>query len=161
MPDEMLLKEFGVLRQPGAEAALEYAAARGSVQAELEAVMAERGARSAYYPEHLSAMMQDNLANHFRYMDSVFQLYDVRSFVETVTWVFATYMGRGVRAEYWKAMLPECLDILRRRLTLTSFAEIAPFYEALLRNVDRFALARERFDFGAGAFLPKDEAHEA
>lgn len=158
MSIETLLNNFNKLRQPGAEAAQEYASARGSVQAELEAVMAERGAHCALYPEHLSAMMQDNLSNHFRYMDSVFQLYDVRSFVETVTWVFATYMGRGVRAEYWKTMLPECLGILRRRMTPASFAEIAPFYEALLRNVDRFAQEGERFD--VGSFLPKDEAHE-
>lgn len=88
-------------------------------------------------------VMEMNHINHFRYMNSLAALYDPKSFVETVLWVFRTYRARGFSVKYWEIMLPEAMIILRQHLGDAHYHELEPYYEWLLTNIQTFARLSE------------------
>jgi len=89
------------------------------------------------------SIMEMNHINHFRYMNSLAALYDPKSFVETVIWVFRTYRARGFSVQYWKVMLPEAMTILRQQLGDAHYHEFGPYYEWLHANIETFARLSE------------------
>lgn len=89
------------------------------------------------------SIMEMNHINHFRYMNSLAALYDPKSFVETVLWVFRTYRARGFSVQYWEVMLPEAMTILRQQLGDAHYQELGPYYEWLHANIETFARLSE------------------
>jgi hypothetical protein len=89
------------------------------------------------------SVMEMNHINHFRYMNSLVALYDPKSFVETVLWVFRTYRARGFSVQYWEIMLPEAIIILRQHLGDVDYHEMGPYYEWLRDNIQTFARLSE------------------
>lgn len=83
--------------------------------------------------------MEMNHISHFRYMNSFAALFDPKSFVETVLWVFRTYRARGFSVQYWEVMLPEAMTILRQQLGDAHYQELGPYYEWLHANIETFA----------------------
>lgn len=107
--------------------------------AELTAILSGRpDLEDLIGPGNLS-VMEMNHANHFRYMMSVAALFDPKSFVETVLWVFRTYRARGFSVRYWEVMLPEAMGILRRHMGDDYLQGLEPYYEWLLANIPAFA----------------------
>lgn len=107
--------------------------------AELTAILSGRSdLEDLIGPGNLS-VMEMNHANHFRYMISVAALFDPKSFVETVLWVFRTYRARGFSVRYWEVMLPEAMGILHRHMGDDYLHELGPYYEWLLANIPAFA----------------------
>ena len=89
------------------------------------------------------SVMEMNHINHFRYMNSLAALYDPKSFVETVLWVFRTYRARGFNVKYWEIMLPEAMIILRQHLGDAHYHELGQYYEWLHANIQTFASLSE------------------
>jgi len=111
--------------------------------AELSAVMKRRpDLEDLIGPGNLS-VMESNHANHFRYMRSVVALFDPKSFVETVLWVFRTYRARGFSVRYWEIMLPEAMAILRRDLGDDDLNAAKPYYAWLHAHIPSFAALSE------------------
>lgn len=107
--------------------------------AELTAILSRReDLEDLIGPGNLS-VMEMNHANHFRYMISTAALFDPKSFVETVIWVFRTYRARGFSVRYWEVMLPEAMNILHRHMGDDYQQGLGPYYEWLLANIPAFA----------------------
>jgi hypothetical protein len=107
--------------------------------AELNAILSRREDLEELIGPGNSSVMEMNHANHFRYMISVAALFDPKSFVETVLWVFRTYRARGFSVRYWEVMLPEARGILYRHMGDDYLRELGPYYEWLLANIPAFA----------------------
>jgi len=84
------------------------------------------------------SVMEVNHLNHFNYMSSLAALYDATSFVETVIWVFRTYMSRGFTPKYWQEMLPEANNIIAKYLPMEQHLQIEGIYTWLQEHVSDF-----------------------
>ncbi|MDD4730914.1 MAG: hypothetical protein PHX58_03155 [Desulfovibrio sp.] len=144
MQREELLRRAALLQQPSAKTAVEFEGAQSRLAQELSRVMDAHPRRDELYPPELRELMRENHVNHFNYLNSVFQLYDPESFLETVIWVLRTYLNRGVRLAYWEVMLPESLNLLQNILTREAYAEVRPFYDWLLEHYRSAARLRTR-----------------
>lgn len=109
-------------------------------------------------PGNMSTM-EMNHVNHFRYMHTVAALYDPKSFVETVLWVFRTYRARGFSVRYWEVMLPEAMKILRQQLGDAHYSELGPYYEWLHANIQTFARLSETELSAFEELTDKDGCH--
>jgi len=81
------------------------------------------------------AVMEVNHVNHFNYISSLAALYDATSFVETVIWVFRTYMSRGFTPKYWQVMLPEAKSIIEKHLPQEQYLQIEGIYTWLHEHI--------------------------
>ncbi len=111
--------------------------------AELSAAMNRRHDLESLVGQGNVSVMESNHANHFRYMRSAIALFDPKSFVETVLWVFRTYRARGFSVRYWEVMLPEAMGILHRNLGEDYLSGVEPYYEWLLASIPAFASLSE------------------
>lgn len=83
-------------------------------------------------------LMETNLSNHAQFMSSLFLNYDANVFVETILWVYRTYMSRGVKDVYWLDSYRIWLEVIKKQLPAESFQEISPFYQFMLQNHPHF-----------------------
>lgn len=88
--------------------------------------------------EDNQSLMELNHQNHFRYIVSLASLYDPRSFVETVIWVFRTYRAHGFTPAYWEHMLPEATAAVRRHLPEQEAREVLTLYDWLYEHIRDF-----------------------
>ena len=112
----------------------------------LDEAMLERADVMDFFDDDKREMMRNNHANHFRYMESVFALFDPSSFVETVLWVFRTYRSHGFHVSYWPAMLDTVINVMKDELSETTHAETVPFYEWLIVNIPFFTMLTDAPD---------------
>ena len=110
---------------------------------ELTLVMAEKKNLESLIGEGNYLMMVNNHKNHFDYICSLTSLYDPLSFVETVLWVFRTYIGRGFSPAYWQEMLQEAKIILRSHLPDEQYKEAIAIYNLLHDNLTEFIILSE------------------
>lgn len=87
-------------------------------------------------PVSKRGMMRENHANHFRYMHSVTRVFSPGEFVETVAWALRTYRGHGFTLDYWRRMLPHCMELTRSRLQPEEARFLSTLYEWILENLD-------------------------
>ncbi|WP_018125517.1 hypothetical protein [Desulfovibrio oxyclinae] len=86
-------------------------------------------------PFEKRGMMRENHINHFRYMHSVARVFSHGDFVETVAWAMRTYRGHGFALEYWRRMLPHCIELCQSRLPLQESRFLVGLYEWILGNI--------------------------
>ena len=90
-------------------------------------------------------MMKDNHFNHLQFISSIIETPDPETLVDTVVWVFKTYMSRGFQSTYWQAQLETWVSVFKENFSEKTFNEIKPLYEWLLRNISVFeSLSREK-----------------
>lgn len=73
-------------------------------------------------------VMDMNLSSHTQFMSSIFLNYDAGVFIETILWVYRTYISRGVQDVYWLNSYEIWLEVTKQHLSPASFAEIKTFY---------------------------------
>ena len=83
-------------------------------------------------------MMQDNHANHVRFIGSILKNYNPDVLVETILWVFRAYRSHGFTTNYWAAQLNTWIIVIKEILTPTSFVEVYPYYEWMQVNIPMF-----------------------
>lgn len=110
---------------------------------ELTAVMHDRSELQNLIGEGNEHVMEINHHNHFKYIASLVSLYDPKSFVETVIWVFRTYRAQGFQVDYWRVMLPQAKRVLKKHLTDGEYAEAVIIYDWLFNNISAFATLSE------------------
>jgi hypothetical protein len=126
------------LRQPSAEAAAEFEAARDGLAEALNRRMAARpDLENLIGPAH-RAMMEDNSRNFCRFMASMFLAYEPEVLVQTVLWVFRAYRSHGFQTACWPANLDAVVEIARQKLPPSVFEEIHPFFHWLVVNIPSF-----------------------
>ena len=85
------------------------------------------------------AMMTDNHSNHARFVASYLTAPDPNQLVETVSWVFKSYMSRGFHQNYWSAQLNCWITEMKNKLDEESYGEIYPLYEWFIINIPTFS----------------------
>lgn len=92
-------------------------------------------------------MMQDNHANHARFLSSIFLHFNADVLIETILWVFRAYRSHGFTTNYWAAQLNNWIIIYKKELSPECFEEIYPFYEWMQINIPLFVkLSDEKLD---------------
>lgn len=86
------------------------------------------------------AMMQDNHANHSRFISSILKHYNPEILTDTMLWVFRAYRSHGFTTNYWAAQLNTWIHVLNGSLSKQSFEEIIPLYEWMQINIPIFVL---------------------
>ncbi len=131
------------LHRPSERAAEEFGRTWEAAAVALDKTMLAREDLERLVGAGNSDMMRNNHRNHFRYMESVFHLYDPAQFVETVLWVFRTYRAHGFSVAYWAAMLDTAVTALEGVLSEEAYREVLPFYTWLITHIPAFTALSE------------------
>jgi len=83
-------------------------------------------------------MMQDNHANHVRFIASILKYPNPEVLVETILWVFRAYRSHGFTTNYWAAQLNTCIGVLKQVLSDECYKEVYPYYEWMQTNIPVF-----------------------
>ena len=89
-------------------------------------------------------MMQDNHANHIRFISSILKNYDEEVLVETILWVFRAYRSHGFSTNYWAVQLNTWIKILKNQLSDETFLEVQPLYEWMQINIPVFVAISDK-----------------
>ena len=133
-----LIETARTLRQPSAEAAAEFEAARDSLAEALNRRMVARPDLEKLIGPGNRAMMEDNSRNFCRFMGSMFLAYEPEVLAQTALWVFRAYRSHGFRTAYWPAHLDTFVELAREQLAPPAFAETYPFFHWLIVNIPTF-----------------------
>ncbi len=133
-----LIETAKTLRQPLAEAAAEFEAARDSLAEELNRRMVARPDLEKLVGPGNRAMMEDNSRNFCRFMGSMFLAYEPVVLAQTALWVFRAYRSHGFHTAYWPAHLDTFVELARERLAPPAFTETYPFFHWLIVNIPSF-----------------------
>lgn len=133
-----LIETARKLRQPSAEAAAGFEAARDGLAEALNRRMVARPDLEKLIGPGNRAMMEDNSRNFCRFMGSMFLVYEPEVLVQTVLWVFRAYRSHGFQTTYWAANLDTFVEIARERLAPSVFTETCPFFHWLIVNIPLF-----------------------
>ncbi len=131
------------LKRPSVGGAEEFGRSWEAAAVAVDKVMLARQDLERLVGPGNSEMMRNNHRNHFRYMESIFHIYDPARFVETVLWVFRTYRAHGFSAAYWPAMLDTTVTVLEGVLSREAFREVLPFYTWLITHIPAFTTLSE------------------
>lgn len=135
LPEE-LLRAGQDLRPPDAQALNALASQAETLAQELtRKLLAREDLEEALVGHGNVRMMADNHLNHFRYMASSLGNGDPAELAATVLWVLETYLAHGFRPEYWRVMLPLCMQTLSQGLPQHAQA-LLPWYRYTLRCVE-------------------------
>lgn len=142
-----LLHTATQLKQVSSASAEEYNQKAEQLIAQLNTLMLDKKDIENIVGKDNLSMMQDNHANHVRFMLSVFKNYDPEVLVETVLWVFRAYRSHGFTTNYWATQLNTWIYLLKEQLTIECYKEIYPYYEWLQINIPVFVkVSDEKLD---------------
>ena len=143
MTREELIEKAGRITPPSQQVAREFESLAPALAAELNLRMTARADLATLIGKDNMAMMEDNHRNHARFMTSLLWLYDPKTLVDTVLWVFQAYRSHGFQLTYWPAQLDTWMQLLEERLSPEAFAEISPIYIYMIVNQPAFAALSE------------------
>lgn len=146
-----LIRTASKLKQPAAEATIEFEGCRESLSSEMNRLMASRSDINQLIGIENIQMMEDNHRNHLRFMAAIFLDYQPEVLVETVLWVFRAYRSHGFQLTYWPAQLDQWVELFRNHLSDTTFKEIYPFYNWMIINQPLFVLESDRLILSSGS----------
>ena len=133
---------IGIARElppTAAEAAREYAQKREALVTEVDRRMLQRLDLERLVGEDNNAMMQDNHANHARFVANILQHPDPEVLVDTVLWVFRAYRSHGFHLSYWPAQLNTWVEVLQQQLSPGAFGGVYPLYQWFIVSQPAFA----------------------
>ncbi len=134
-----LIETAGALPEAGAAAAQAYAAARETMVAEVNRIMRARADVERLVGPDNEAMMENNHANHARFLETILAKPDPTVLVDTVLWVFRAYRSHGFALAYWPAQLNAWVDVMKSTLAPEHAGAIYPTYEWLIVRQAAFA----------------------
>lgn len=138
MDKNYLLETAKQLQTVKEQTAKEYNERSSELVAKMNRLMIEREDISNLVGEKNLKMMQDNHANHARFIASVLKNYNHAVLVDTVLWVFRSYQSHGFKSNYWAAQLNCWISVLKDNLSVDSYREVLPYYEWMQINIPLF-----------------------
>jgi len=138
MDKQELLASAGKLKQVSDAALSEYRSKSELFVSKMNSMMIKRKDILKLVGEKNLEMMQDNHANHARFMTSIFAQYVPEVFVETILWVFRAYRSHGFTTNYWAAQLNQWILIIQKELQPEILREIKPYYEWMQVHIPIF-----------------------
>jgi hypothetical protein len=88
-------------------------------------------------------MMKDNHNNHLRFVSSILRKPDSEALVDTVLWVFCSYMSIGFSSNYWEMQLKTWVEILKQNVSDKAFTEIISIYNWFIVNIPEFTIVSD------------------
>jgi len=82
-------------------------------------------------------MMENNVRNFTRFMESILTEYQPEVFVETVKWAMRTYRSHGFNPSFFSANLDTFCEIIKEKLSPEAYKEIYPFYHWITVNIPK------------------------
>ena len=144
---EELLQSAGKLKPASLETYEEYKTKRNILVGLINEKMEAREDLQQIIGGGKLEMMKDNHGNHAQFIESILYHYESATLVDTVLWVYRTYLSHGFSQSYWNIMLNAWLPILHGQLSAKAFREIKPFYEWMIDNHSLFiSLSAQRHD---------------
>jgi hypothetical protein len=116
----------------------EYGQKREIISAEVNRRMLEREDIHELVGAKNLEMMENNHANHLRFMESIFKQFHAKVLVETILWVFRAYRSRNFHVNYWVAELNVFVEVLKKQLSPEAFDAIYPMYHWMIINIPSF-----------------------
>ena len=132
MDRKALIATAAALPAIPASAAKAYAGARERLVAEVNSSMGARSDLDRLLGPDNRAMMENNHANHARFVETVLRGFDAEVLVDTVLWVFRAYRSHGFSLTYWSAQLNAWLDAVKAHLGPDDSKAIEPLYQWFL-----------------------------
>lgn len=109
--------------------------------------MLERADLESLIGKNNTSIMQDNHANHVRFITSILKNNNSDVLVETVLWVFRSYRSHGFSSNYWAAQLNAWIQILKNELSSEAYNEVFPLYRWMQINIPIFVkVSDEKLD---------------
>ncbi len=138
MDKNLLLDSAGKLLQVSLNSAEEYQQKADRLITKMNERMLERPDIEGLVGKNNIDMMNDNHANHVRFIASILINQNADVLVETVLWVFRAYRSHGFTTNYWAAQLNTWMIILKEELSPSCFNEVYPYYEWMQINIPVF-----------------------
>jgi hypothetical protein len=139
MNRDRLVESAQALKPAGEKAYQEYSAKEETLVALINTRMLGReDINDLVKPVNLQ-MMQDNHANHVRFISSILHSHNGEVLMETVLWVFRAYRSRGFHTGYWAAQINAWMEILPAELSPDTWREVRPLYEWMQVNIPLFS----------------------
>ena len=154
MNKEELLRTAALIPQATQSDLAEHAAQRDEMVAKLNTIMLDRPDITELVGENNLALMQDNHANHARFVESYLQNPNPEMLVETVLWVFRSYRSRGFQPSYWSAQLNNWVELLKKELSPEGLKPVYPLYHWMIVNLPVFTLLSDEAFDAADNFVP-------
>lgn len=147
MDKNSLMESALKLKQVSVESAEEFMEKAEDMTSKMNKIMLSRTDLTDIIGEKNISMMQDNHANHARFLSSIFLHYNADVFIETILWVFRAYRSHGFTTNYWAAQLNNWIMIFKKELSPECFKEIYPYYDWMQINIPLFVkLSDEKLD---------------
>lgn len=138
MDRNLLLESAKRLAHASTQSADEYYRKSDQLIALMNTTMLKRPDVENLVGQNNIDMMQDNHANHVRFIASILKYPNPEVLVETVLWVFQAYRSHGFTTNYWAAQLNTWIGVLKQVLTDESYKEVYPYYEWMQTNIPLF-----------------------
>ncbi len=138
MDKNHLLETANKLKQVSDYAAQEYAKKEEQLIFQMNKLMLERSDIESLVGNNNVKMMQDNHANHVRFIASILKNNNPDVLVETILWVFRAYRSHGFSSNYWSAQLNTWMQIFKIELSTETYNEVLPLYEWMQINIPVF-----------------------
>jgi len=133
-----LLETAKKLKKVSDFATQEYTKKEEQLIVQMNKLMLKRTDLEALVGKDNINMMQDNHANHVRFIASILKNNNSDVLVETVLWVFRAYRSHGFSSNYWSAQLNTWMQILKTELSIETYNEVLPLYEWMQINIPIF-----------------------
>lgn len=138
MNKENLLSTASELKQIKESSSKEYSEKMDVLVGKMNQTMLARPDIEKIIGKNNMVMMQNNHANHARFMLSVMTDFDTNVLVDTILWVFNAYENHGFSSLYWAAQFNAWLEIYKEELSEETYQDIYPFYIWMQVNIPHF-----------------------
>lgn len=88
-------------------------------------------------------IMKTNHQSHLRFIASILQIPDSETLVDTLLWVFHTFMSRGFIPQYWDVQLSTLIQLMKENISVEAFLEILSIYNWMITNISNFVIIED------------------
>ena len=134
-----LVAEFNqVLSRVDAEAVAGYSRCSGMMVAGINEALGRHEGLSALLGPNDPDVMSGNHANHAAFMSFVLSAGSAKLLVDTVAWVYRSYLSRGFSPEYFIAELSAWIDALAQHIDRKQAEPVIDVYRLMIHYHPRF-----------------------
>ena len=85
-------------------------------------------------------IMKNNHHGHLCFISAILQVPDSVTLVDTLLWVFHTFLSRGFSPNYWEVQLSTLTLLMKENISEKSFVEISNIYNWMNLNISLFTM---------------------
>ena len=93
--------------------------------------------------ENNITMMKNNHQSHLHFVASILQIPDSETLVDTLLWVFNTFMSRGFIPDYWEVQISTLIQLMKKDFSEKTFFEILNIYNWMRANICNFIIIED------------------